>query len=535
MSHGTTRTRIVLLHWLALLLVLGSLISGLRLYSGNRLAGEPSWASWLPTGNVYALHLTLASLWAVLAVAYALHFYLARRSRQQSAQVQALPRGERANHVLMRIGRWLLSILLLSGAGVYFLGTASGDGWILPSHRYLAFALAAWVVLHGLMQLLGNQWPRVRAILFIQITPRALTQTALVLPLVAGTAFLVARAASDGATSMSLRVPSIALEESMTLDGTGDEAAWQRAPALEVVTAGIGENGVPVPVRVQALRQGAVIHFLFSWPDSTHSVQHLPLLKTAKGWIVEQQDLIRHDEQRYYEDKFAVMLAQHGDAAGDGAIHTGRAPLKGKPGSVTGRGYHAAREGELVDVWHWKSVRTPYELGQLDDSHFGSPYPVVPGEVRYTAGYKSDPANGGGYSENWTWFKEGVITPKRLPKDPALLEPFQKDWPAGEEPLWGMSWYETVPYSPERDTYPVGTRMPSVLWTSDLEDDRADVLARGRWQSGRWTLEIRRGLKAYSKFDLDIRDGTFLWVAPFDHAQTRHNYHLRPLRLHIEE
>lgn len=525
-------TRIVLLHWLALACALGSLLSGLRLYASSRLAGEPTWAAWLPDGNVHALHLMFASLWAIMALAYAVHLMLARRTAPAVLPATA---GQRANHVVVRVGRWLLAALLLSGLAVFLWGTLADRDVLLPLHRYLAFLFAAWVLLHSLLQLFGNQWVRVRAILTLQLKPRALLQLALVLPAAVGVIFLLLRAQLDGATAITLRVPSIPVDVPIEIDGLAQEPAWQQAPVAEVTTLGVGEQGKPVPVRVQALRQGGVIRLLFSWPDSTHSVEHLPLLKTDKGWVVQQQGVMRNDEQVYYEDKFAVMLSLRGDAAGNGSQQLGAGPLPGKPANVTGRGYHATETGRMVDVWHWKSVRTPHEFGQLDDNHFGPAYPGVPGGTRYTAGYKTDPSLGGGYSENWTWLREGVVTPKRLPRDPALLAKFQQNWTAGEEPLWGMSWYETRPYDPAMDRYPVGTRMPSVLWTSVLEGDRGEVRARGLWKDGRWTLEVTRGLKADSRFDLDIRDGSYLWVAPFDHAQTRHNYHLRPLRLRIEE
>jgi len=527
-------TRVVLLHWLALACALGSLLSGLRLYASTRLAGEPAWAVWLPNGNVHALHLLLASLWAVMTLAYAVHHVLARRAAPAPASTPSR-RGERANLLLIRIGRWLISTLLVSGLAVFVWGALGPSDVLLPLHRYLAFAFAAWVLAHSVLQLIANQWVRVRAILLLQLQPRALLQLALVLPAVAGAVFLLLRAQWDGATSITLRVPAIPLDMPIEIDGRADEPAWQLAPAVEVMTLGAGEQGRPVPVRVQALRQGGVIRLLFSWPDSTHSVEHLPLLKTAQGWVVQQQGVLRNDEQVYYEDKFAVMLSLHGDAAGDGSQQIGASPLPGKPAHASGRGYHATEPGRMVDMWHWKAVRTPHEFGQLDDNHFGPPYPGVPGGTRYTAGYKPDPSLGGGYSENWTWLREGVVTPKRLPKDPALLAKFQRHWPVGEEPLWGMSWYESRPYDPALDHYPVGTRMPSVLWTSVLEGDRGEVRARGFWREGRWTLEVTRGLKAQSGFDLDIRDGSYLWVAPFDHQQTRHNYHLRPLRLRIEE
>jgi hypothetical protein len=57
-----------------------------------------------------------------------------------------------------------------------------------------------------------------------------------------------------------------------------------------------------------------------------------------------------------------------------------------------------------------------------------------------------------------------------------------------------------------------------------------------RWQDGWWRLEVTRKLDTGSEFDipLDQDKPAYLWVAVFDHAQTRHSRHLHPLRTILE-
>jgi len=53
------------------------------------------------------------------------------------------------------------------------------------------------------------------------------------------------------------------------------------------------------------------------------------------------------------------------------------------------------------------------------------------------------------------------------------------------------------------------------------------------WQDGWWRMEVRRRLDTGSALDVAIGDGTYLWVSVFDHTQTRHSFHLRPLQLQL--
>ena len=65
-----------------------------------------------------------------------------------------------------------------------------------------------------------------------------------------------------------------------------------------------------------------------------------------------------------------------------------------------------------------------------------------------------------------------------------------------------------------------------------FEGDRGDVQAVGKWSRGWWRLEVARKLDTGSMYER-IGDGTYLWVAVFDHTQTRHSRHVHPVRLEL--
>jgi len=140
---------------------------------------------------------------------------------------------------------------------------------------------------------------------------------------------------------------------------------------------------------------------------------------------------------------------------------------------------------------------------------------------------------------NWEKYSDGTIRPLRLPKDPAQLERLGNvdlDPNVGDDGELWLPMENTIAYSEELDTYPVGTVMPSVLIEGPFEGDRGDVRAVARWHDGWWRLEVTRKLDTGSEFDIALRpdEPAHLWVAVFDHAQTRHSRHLHPVRITLE-
>jgi len=336
--------------------------------------------------------------------------------------------------------------------------------------------------------------------------------------------------------AIELPIARIALDQFIQIDGVADETVWQQARTINVNTHG-GANFYQGETRVslRAVHNGVEAFFHISWEDPDKSLKHLPLQKTDAGWSVLGNRFYRFDEQQYYEDKFAVMLANTCSDGAAGTMHLGRNPLPEKPANWHGKGYHYATDGQVRDLWHWKAVRTN-NMYLADDNFIGRPDRMRSGERRYTAGYMKDGKESGAYVMNWQWYKPSTVVPKRLPKDPKALAPYQAGASTSAIHLnWVIPWFDYQPYQPQADNYPVGTVMPSVMYRSNrFEGDRADVRAHAQWQDGKWSLELVRKLNTGSDLDVAIATGVCMWVSAFDRSQIAHTRHQRPLRLKLE-
>ena len=230
-------------------------------------------------------------------------------------------------------------------------------------------------------------------------------------------------------------------------------------------------------------------------------------------------------------------MFSHQATMGGGAVQLGPHPVPGKPGPSHRPRLHATTDGSLVDVWHWKGVRSG-GIGQIDDNYFGPPL-TRRGRQALHRRLHARPQASGGFDQNWDKIAGSTfVRPKLLPKDLAALQtklgPINLDPTVGDTALLAMHLADTVPYSAELDTYPVGTVLPSVVLDVPFTGDRGDVAAVGTWKDGWWHLEARRRLDTHSKFDLPFETGVYLWVSAFDHSQTRHTRHVHPVRLVLD-
>jgi hypothetical protein len=352
----------------------------------------------------------------------------------------------------------------------------------------------------------------------------------------------------DWSSKDTLDIARVENAELPTIDGELSDPVWQvRDPVVVATMQGVNFTGGSGTsnVDIRAVHDGKYVYFAFTWDDPTRSLKHLPLIKKEDGWhlLHEQYDI--EDEDNYYEDKFGVMFS-HAHEPGGGTTHIGEKPLAGMPAAYSKRGLHYTTDGGIVDVWHWKAARGGL-LGAVDDNFFGEPAKPKPEEVagkkRYKAGYAADP--GGDYYKNN--FKGegpggyvGPIKPEKLPKDvaavTAALGRVDTNPAIGEDEnaKWWMMEAKTAPYSAAHDAkIPVGTIIPGVIVTSQAKGDRGDVKGAARWAAGRWTLEAVRLLDTGQKKDLKLESGMALWVSPFDHSQTRHTRHMRPVTMEI--
>lgn len=517
---------VFLAHWAV---VAASLVSGL---TGIRIAADhdPFWKGiatalgpWVPQGPVFAWHIVSGFVFGAAALTGAVTVMLGGRRRWRIGA--GTSRVRQANVALHWLAAGLVAALLATG--LIQLGEAPGPVGIqavAALHGILATGLGLYAVAHvGAHALDGGPRGWLPMLLPARGGPR-LTLAGTSVLVLAGLAFV-----ADGRFARTLPASRVTPAQ-FALDGRLAEPFWADARPV-TIEARRGNAPEPVPMTVRAAHDGAYLFLAVSWRDGEASLKHLPLVRDDAHWRVLHDGFEISDERTWYEDKLAVAIAASGTAAIRRAIHLGPRAL-GEVASPHDRGLHAARE--RIDLWHWKAVRTDI-MDLAEDQSFGPPLPAYRSDVSYSGGYRSDPRSGGGYTWNWVYFNPSQVTPKRLPADPRLYGTFVEDAGDGLPQSYGsMRWLESRPFDVAEDL-PAGTAIPSYLRLGDFEGDIADVSAKGRWRDGRWTVEFVRRLDADSPFDVRLGDGALLWFAPFDHAQSRHAYHLRPLRLALRE
>lgn len=293
------------------------------------------------------------------------------------------------------------------------------------------------------------------------------------------------------------------------------DAAWQQAAPLTVKALG-GKNlpGGSTEITLRSVYAGEMVYFLMQYKDGTESFRRGPWQKQADGSWTKLKDPADKggDNNVYYEDKWAMLwnisspaFEQKGCLS---ACHTG----EGKP---YGNKY-TANPGELLDMWHMKSVRTG-SIGQIDDQYVN--------DTRYDkekapeAGRKSDPKTGGGYADNQTDDKKG----------PKFARAGNKPAP----PYWIVD-SEKEPFDDSK--YKAGDEVPGIV-VAPLTGDRGDLSVKIAWKDGMWTAVFSRKLVTAGEFDVqfkDLKKDYAFGVAIFDNAQVRHAYTPGVLKMKFE-
>lgn len=322
------------------------------------------------------------------------------------------------------------------------------------------------------------------------------TAVALVLAVVLGT---------TGPTFAANVLTARKVDEGPKLTGTLKEVWTQVAPLTIKVVGGKNLPGGTTEVGLRALYTADTVYFLAQWKDPTQSYRRSPWVRQADGsWLklTDPQDK-GGDSNQYYEDKFAMIWNISSPAFEQkgcfSACHVGE---KGKP---YGNKY-TANEGEYLDIWHWKSVRTG-PVGQFDNQYVD--WTRFDPEKAPEAGRKSDAKTGGGYSDNVRDDKKG---PKWAAKG-------QKPAP----PYWILD-AEKEPIDDAK--YKAGDEVAGIV-VAPFTGDRGNTSAAANWENGVWTLEWSRKLVTESKFDVQFKDLSKRYafgVAVFDNAQVRHAY-----------
>jgi hypothetical protein len=446
---------------------------------------------------------------------------------------------------------WALYGLLLVQTVTGILLYLGHGGPVVTIHSFGATLVLVYIAVHVVGHFGYGGWQQVLRI----FKPARLVKTTatrsrpLLIAASVGSVVVASLVAADYGTLDTLSVRSIGRSEVPKADGVMDEAIWKTARPVYVRTmqgSNLGGNGESL-VEIRAVHDNQTVYFAFRWEDPSRSLRRVPMIKKEDGWHVVSDHVDDADVTNFYEDKFAILLS-HKDGFGNaGSTHMGKRPIADKPAAVNERGLHYTTDGSILDVWQWKAARGGL-LGHVDDQYFGPPRDATPaealGKARYQGGYWNDPGRAF-YSYNYKMEvgHRGALPLQRLPKDltatVAALGRFDLNPDSSDEEgaRWWMTEAETVPYSKELDDkIPVGTVLPGVLIMGDYEGDRANLQGAAKWKDGRWTLEVSRELQTGSKFDVDFIHGKdlFAWVSVFDHSQTRHTRHMRPVKVEVK-
>lgn len=562
-TPGAPRTDIgtLVLHWVVALAFIVSLFTGIRMAADALVAPVSHWLTpILPQGEMWTWHFMAGLTLFFGASAYVLYMLrsgLTQRNATKKTRVLVMraPREMKwaAVNVILHWFIYGLVVFMFATGVMLYLGYG---GWWVYLHSTAAFVGLAYIFVHVVSHYMHGGWWQVFRIFKPArlVITRAVRPKPLLIGSLVGLGTIAALAAVDWSTRDTLTIVR-ATAPAPKLDGVLDDAIWKNAVPISVEThqGNTGRGADSSTVQVWAAHDGKKMYFAFRWQDPSRSMRRIPMIKREDGWHLlkgshDRPDLA--DVTDFYEDKLAIGITTNANFGAGGSTYLGKKPLADKAAPLHGRGYHYTTDGTLVDVWQWKASRGGH-LGFVDDQYFGEPRDMTPGEAagqtRYQAGYWNDPGRAF-YSYNYKGqppggFK-GSVEVQRLPIDwqKMVKELGKFDFDPNSSDEEGSKWWmlekETVPYSKELDArIPVGTVMPGVLISGNYEGDRAQVPGAAKWKDGYWTLEMSRDLKTGSKFDHDFMPGRelYMWLNVFDHTQTRHTRHQRPVRIVVKD
>jgi hypothetical protein len=324
-------------------------------------------------------------------------------------------------------------------------------------------------------------------------------------------------AAASGVRADASTLTAVKVPEAPTLDGNSADAAWQKAPATAVsMSGGANFSGGSTKGSLQAVYTADTLCVLLDYDDPTHSVRRSPYVKQEDGsWKkLKDPDDKGGDNNKYYEDKFALIWSINDSIKGFAQSGCMAACHAGEPGKPYGNKYTAS-EGELGDIWHMKTVRSGV-VGQVDDQYLD--HTRYDPEKAKEAGRKSDAKTGGGYKD--IALVDGK--PELMAKDAR---------PANAGGSYFLKDQDKVPFDDSK--FRPGDEVASIL-VAPFTGDRGEIASGMRHGDGKWTFEMCRKLVSGSPTDVqfDKLDAAYHFgLAAFDNAQVRHAFAPSPLKL----
>lgn len=293
----------ILLHWALLAALIVSFVTGMQV-----AADEPAsiWAQrlrWmLPQGNVIVWHLISALVFVGIVAGYIAFLWragalgrIALNARLWKMLARAKDRRtwwRAVNTIVCWLGFLAMGIALITGLLMDVFPAEDTYPLSAVIHQYAAWALPVYMLLHVSVLILMAGWGHLLKL----FRPRvAYTSAAFAALLAGGAAAAMLYGLQSAVPGQSLSV--IKTTTPPRFDGVADDALWDAAPEVYIVTTrGANLPGGAVEVTVKAAHDGEHFYGLIQWPDTTRSQKHLPLVKTATGWTVQQTEYGIQDE-----------------------------------------------------------------------------------------------------------------------------------------------------------------------------------------------------------------------------------------------
>ncbi|CAK1697645.1 ethylbenzene dehydrogenase [Vibrio crassostreae] len=316
------------------------------------------------------------------------------------------------------------------------------------------------------------------------------------------------------------------LTSNIVIDGNVD-AVWEQAKPLTQKVNKLpykpnnGYEGIKkTSVEMKSMYDSEYIYFLFTYADPTKSIDRFPWVKQEDGsWKqLKNKDDTGHDNT-YYEDKFAVYWDINAEGFSEKGCNA--ACHRAKKGKNAGRDdknparKYTKQEGEFIDMWHWKGVRTAVH-NQLDDQYVDS---NTDPKQNKGWGRKGDSKTGGGYVNNVKDGQPAYVSDNLTNETLLILDSEKKPF--------------TTDYN-KLDRIPGLTGKP-------FTGSRGDIEVGAIWKAGVWTLEMKRKLVTTGE-NAETQDVQFndlsqsypFGVAVFDNSQINHIYHRGVLNLEFK-
>lgn len=309
------------------------------------------------------------------------------------------------------------------------------------------------------------------------------------------------------------------------IDGNAGEAFWADAPAIELETYGAGywgaANESETTVRLKSVYTEDAVYFLVRWADPTNSIDRQRWILDGGTWSLQDQTPLREGGASvHYEDKLAFLWVIDSPSVVEDESFW---PTYFEPEDAPEAGYErpvkAMPEGELLDLWHFKYVRTNFTTpSQVDDQYVDD---ALDAETSRGAGRHGDPGEGGYYGNAKEYAApdgSAVSGPQYyVPGNPNLYILTQDMIDRGEA-------VEITDYE-QLMSFEEGTRLAGIIGRP-FEGTRGDIRGKANWSEGWYTLEIGRALDTGTP-DVDVTFGDldtpyFFGIGTFDNSQIEH-------------